>query len=254
MNSPRHPMPALFLCALLLLVLNAPAQAAGIVRQWNCNAVGQYGIEVPVGGEGRSYVREHKTPVQITVRDTGARNAYTVEMRFGGEKFMSVFGHAFVGDMDSTVAYTSQVLRAVSTSSSAGTKALVVEQENQSWRFVTSTPSLMTTQRAGQLSLRCGGKVKLRAEASTSLFTGECALAIINAEGETRPARSVSTAPVPKAYAMADPDNDSENTTADPPALPPSPSMKTGTIRPPLPQSRTRNVATGTPMKLPSAP
>ena len=101
---------------------------------------------------------------------------------------MAVFGHAFVGDMDSAVAYTPQVLRAVSTSSASGTKALVVEQENQSWRFVTSTTSLMTTQRASQLSLRFGGKAKLRAEAATSLFTGECSLAIINAEAEARPA------------------------------------------------------------------
>lgn len=242
------------LAAGVCIVVSAPAHAAGIVRQWNCNAVGQYGIEVPVGGEGRSYVREHKTPVQITVRDTGARNAYTVEMRFGGEKFMSVFGHAFVGDMDSTVAYTSQVLRAVSTSSAAGTKALVVEQENQSWRFVTSTTSLMTTQRASQLSLRFGGKVKLRAEASTSLFTGECALAIINAEAEGRPARSVGTPQVPKAYAMADPLEDAGDTSVEPPALPPAPSMRTGTIAPPLPQARSRPLASGTPMKLPSAP
>ena len=88
------------LAAGVCIVVSAPAQAGGIVRQWNCSAVGQYGIEVPVGGEGHSYVRQFKTPVQITLRDSGARNTYTVEMKFGGEKFMAVFGHAFVGDMD----------------------------------------------------------------------------------------------------------------------------------------------------------
>ena len=37
MNSPRHPMPALFLCALLLLVMNAPAQAGSAT--WNLNPI-----------------------------------------------------------------------------------------------------------------------------------------------------------------------------------------------------------------------
>src|SRR5690349_9450802 len=85
-------------------LLPTAAHANRIVQEWACVSNGQYGLEIPVQGEARSYLRDARVPVQITLRESSSRPGFTVEMKFGGQPYLANFGHAFIEDSGSTVA------------------------------------------------------------------------------------------------------------------------------------------------------
>lgn len=169
------------------------ALADRIVQEWACLALGQYGLEVPSEGEGRSILRDAKVPVRITLRESTSRAGHTVEMKFIGQPYLAGFGHAFVADSGSAVAFTSQVVRAVSTSSPSGPKVLILERDGARWRFLTQTTTLVTAQYAGQLSQRLGGAVNVKPQSSSLMFAGECNATDRVAEQDA-PARSAAPA------------------------------------------------------------
>ncbi|MCP8940952.1 hypothetical protein NK718_20695 [Alsobacter sp. SYSU M60028] len=220
--------------------LGASADANRVVQEWTCTANGQYGLEIPASGEARSYLREAKVPLRITLRESNGRPGHTVEMKFVGYPSLAGFGHAFIDDSGSSVAFTSDVLRAVSTSAPSGPKVLIVERDGRGWRFLTSTTTLVTSQYASQLSRRTGAHVVVKPQSSNLLFTGECnpseRIADANPGDITATVRQrTRTAAAPQRLRTAaapeaapQPADDDAGEAIEAPGLPPPPAMGLG--------------------------